>query len=229
MELSMSRINLTRLVSFAAIGAALALPSVVAAQNAPKPTVDQPRAERLFQRMDENRDGVLDQSDMDARRARTFERLDANADGKLDEAERAAQAQKREERREARMKRQIERLERLFDRADTDKNGSVSREEFDVEKARFTGEGGKMHERQAKRAERAGERITKLDADKDGAVSKEEFLKEKPAMFERADADKDGKITKAEFDAAGDKMRAEGKKRHEHRKQDEKPAADKAK
>ncbi|MCL6607451.1 MAG: EF-hand domain-containing protein [Geminicoccaceae bacterium] len=61
--------------------------------------------------------------------------------------------------------------------ADLDRDGTVTRAEFDQARTR---------------------RFERLDADKDGVVSREEFLAADLPAFERLDRDKDGKITPEE-------------------------------
>lgn len=108
-------------------------------------------AER-FDAMDANKDGYLDRADMQARmaerRAGFFAAADANRDGRLsrDEftAHRSAQATQRHQAMEQRAKAagkalptQAERAKRMaeaFDRIDTNKDGAISRAEFDAHK-----------------------------------------------------------------------------------------------
>jgi Ca2+-binding EF-hand superfamily protein len=78
----------------------------------------------------------------------------------------------------------------ILARVDTDKDGKISKAEFDAE-------GAKM--------------FAKLDENGDGKIAENEMPQRHWArfggeMFDRMDADKDGKVTKAEFEAAGDKM-----------------------
>jgi len=112
------------------------------------------------------------------------------------------------------------RHDRMLEKFDTDKDGAVSKAEFEARRAaNFTAadtnrDGGvslaelnAFHEK--KEAERKAERETRmyarLDANKDGKVTKDEF--EGAGMFDRMDKNKDGKI-------AADEMMAHGKGGH---------------
>ncbi|MFW2828817.1 EF-hand domain-containing protein [Sphingomonas sp. ID0503] len=117
--------------------------------------------------------------------------------------------------------------EQHFARFDTDRNGVVTKTEFDAAREKMRGEW------QAKRAERHGERFAKLDADKNGQLSKAEWdagAAHRGAgkgadakgsdrdhrgygmhrmsghgggrWFDRLDANKDGQVTRAEAVAA---------------------------
>ena len=105
---------------------------------------------------------------------------------------------------------------RMFDRADTDKNGSLSQAEVlasaekvferrdsnkdgaidtaDARPHKSKGHHGKGGE------ERAERMLKRLDADNDGKVSQDEMLARASETFERFDADKNGEVTKAEID-----------------------------
>ena len=80
--------------------------------------------------------------------------------------------------------------ERILNRVDTDKDGKISKAEFDA----------------------AGQKMfAKLDENKDGKIEGNEMPQRHWArfgerMFDRMDTDKDGKVTKAEFQAAGERM-----------------------
>jgi Ca2+-binding EF-hand superfamily protein len=80
--------------------------------------------------------------------------------------------------------------QRILKRVDTDKDGKISKAEFDAE-------GSKL--------------FAKLDQNSDGKISESEMPQRHWArfggkMFDRMDADQDGKVTKAEFEAAGEKL-----------------------
>ncbi|MGH8617161.1 MAG: EF-hand domain-containing protein [Burkholderiales bacterium] len=77
---------------------------------------------------------------------------------------------------------------RKFDRMDTDRDGKVSREEF--ERAYQT------------RARRELDRFRMLDTDHDGFLSRQEFAKEAPqgqSAFSALDRNKDGRISQEEY------------------------------
>ncbi len=115
-----------------------------------------------FEALDSNGDGQLTKAEMDAHRAARFSRIDTDGDGLLSQAELEASGAERAERRARRI---ISHLDkdgdgklsetemraggrgdgRLFERADTNNDGTVSKAEFDAVSA-------KLAERRAKRA-----------------------------------------------------------------------------
>ncbi len=124
----------------------------------------QAKAEAAFARMDANRDGTLDQTDRTARRAGMFDRMDADKNGSISRAEfDAMQAKRGAEGGKARgghrmgarhgqmggkmgarsgadrapVTRQafIDRALTMFDRADADRNGTVTQAERNAARA----------------------------------------------------------------------------------------------
>ena len=142
---------------------------------------------------------------MQARKTEMLGKYDANKDGKLDTAERQAMRQafladhpemaaKRKEMRDQR-----------FSRMDTDKNGQISRSEFDAARGQgFEGRGGPGHEGRhggkhgGKWDGKRGDMMAKLDTNKDGQISLAEMRAQATTMFDRVDANKDGKIDASE-------------------------------
>lgn len=127
----------------AALGLTLAAVQTASAQQAPRAGA--------FERLDTNGDGAIDSTELANARTTRFKRLDENGDGVVSEVEQM-RAQDRVRRRaammEAMMARQFERLDTNHDhslsedellsapqplaaRADADKNGVITREEFD--------------------------------------------------------------------------------------------------
>lgn len=128
----------------------------------------QAKAGDRFDKMDFNKDGFVDRSDMQARmtqaRAAFFAGADDNKDGRLsrDEfvVERGARISERREQWAARaaangkaanvrpapsLEQQIQRATAQFDRMDANKDGSLTRAEFDAAKLSRKGPGGKGH------------------------------------------------------------------------------------
>ena len=107
---------------------------------------------------------------------------------------------------------------RHFDRADADKDGKVTRAEFDAARAaRFAGidanKDGALEVSELRAWRRTwpsrlrDARFKALDADSDGKIGADEFVAQRKEAFARIDANKDGRVDKAEFDAAFEKMR----------------------
>lgn len=126
-----------------------------------------------------------------------FAELDANRDGRLDQADRAA------------------RKAGMFDRIDTDRNGSISRAEFDAMHAkrggmhegaghRMAGQHGKMSGRMKGKME--GKMGDMMGADAE-PITRQAFVDRALSRFDRADANRDGTVTQAERKAARDTMR----------------------
>lgn len=112
---------------------------------------------------------------------------------------------------------------KMFERADTDKNGSLSeaevlasaekifeRRDSNKDGALDTADAGpgkgKGHHKMG--GEQRAERMLKrLDTDNDGKISQNEMLARATDTFQRLDADKNGEVTKAEVDAKRDAFR----------------------
>lgn len=102
---------------------------------------------------------------------------------------------------------------RLFDRADTNKDGKVTKSEYDAARgalfAKMDANGDGTIETSELRAwiralpSRVRDaRFKKLDGNGDGRISADEYLARRKAAFDRIDENKDGNIDKAEFDKA---------------------------
>lgn len=103
---------------------------------------------------------------------------------------------------------------RIFDKADTNGDGVITREEFHAARERMfvrldrNGDGyidkddmsGRLTGRQ-KTQERLAELVTQLDRDDDGRVSKAEFVDGPTPLFDRADTDHNGELSKEEVAA----------------------------
>jgi hypothetical protein len=132
-----------------------------------------------------------------ARADRMWERLDVNKDGMLDAADRAAKSAEQ------------------FARIDTDKNGSISRDEFNAHHQQMKGhDGPRSGGHKGRKGGHGGAGMmmagphmaAMADANKDGTVTRAEFDAGVKAHFDMADANKDGKISPEERDAAMKKM-----------------------
>ena len=103
---------------------------------------------RMFDRMDQDGDGLVTRSEAEEARGRWFERLDADGDGYLTIEEMSAQRHRDGGEGKA------ARRERHFARLDRDGDGRIGQSEF---------------------AAKSGHWIERIDADGDGAVSREEW------------------------------------------------------
>lgn len=77
------------------------------------------RAQRWFDRLDTNQDGVISQAEASARQADRFAKIDADDDGMISLEEFSARAQA------------------MFAKADADDNGEISKDEFTAAKEQW--------------------------------------------------------------------------------------------
>jgi Ca2+-binding EF-hand superfamily protein len=148
---------------------------------------------------DLNKDGVIDQTEFQTTRDKWFADLDANKDGFVTADElkafgdkmHAEWAKKHGDHAADKPEgKHGDFSQHILERVDTDKDGKISKAEFDAE-------GSKL--------------FAKLDENGDGKIAQNELPQRHWArfggeMFDRMDVDHDGKVTKAEFQAAGEKM-----------------------
>jgi Ca2+-binding EF-hand superfamily protein len=156
----------------------LATPAL--AQSTPAPTQpNAPPAQRMgpFEMNDTNKDGVLTREEVRAARVAGFDRLDTSRDGflTLEEMRTARMGGPMEERRlrpmggpERLMERPMGHRLKLED-MDANKDGAVTRQEFDAARARVEAE------HRAKSAERREQAFDRLDTNKDGRITTEEM------------------------------------------------------
>lgn len=122
--------------------------------------------------------------------------------------------------------------EGMFDRADANDDGSVTREEFVAARAdQFTKfdrnsdgyvDSNDIPKRLAARRQQNGGAdilVGQFDADGDGKVSKEEFLNGPTLIFDRADADKNNVLDPKELAAAKQAAKAAGEQMRSRRRQ----------
>jgi Ca2+-binding EF-hand superfamily protein len=152
---------------------------------------------------DLNKDGVIDQTEFQTTRDKWFADLDTNKDGFVTADELKAFGEKMHDEwakkhgdqaanqpDSDKTRKHGDFSQRILERVDADKDGKISKAEFDAE-------GSKL--------------FAKLDENGDGKIASNEMPQRHWAkfggkMFDRIDADKDGNVTKAEFQAAGEKM-----------------------
>lgn len=123
-----------------------------------------------------------------------FDAIDANKDGKITAEERRAHHQTMRQTRRTQM------ADRFFTRNDTDKNGEISRAEFDQAHANRPHKAGRKgpgrHHGAQHGAHMAG------PGGKDGTVSRSDFISRHLAKFDAADTDGNGTISQDERKAA---------------------------
>ncbi|PKB14850.1 EF hand domain-containing protein [Novosphingobium kunmingense] len=181
--------TMTKGLSIAAV--ALALAGVAHAQDQrgwAKPDANatitraqaQTKAESMFDRMDANKDGKIDQADRAARQAERFARLDIDKNGQISPEEMAAGHQRKPR----------------PDGAAT--GGDHAGHKMGMRGGHRGGHGGGH-----------GGMMKMADANKDGAITKTEAVAAALAHFDKADANRDGSVTPDERKSAMAKMRAE--------------------
>jgi Ca2+-binding EF-hand superfamily protein len=144
-------------IAAAALAATVALAPLAASaatDDAPQNRMEK-RAEMMskrFDKLDKNKDGAVDMTELEATSTRAFDKADTNKDGVIDEAETKVVRDRMAERRGDRPAKP-NRKDRL-QRADADKDGKITREEF---------------------AATAAPWFKRADADKDGKVTKAEL------------------------------------------------------
>ena len=204
-----------------------------------------PRHAAMIERLDADKDGKVSLDEFKTNISAAFKTFDADGDGQVTKDEiktrheafrdarkavrNAADADKDKAREALRAAGpfMLPGAGRMFDRADTDKNGTLSEAEvlasaekiferrdsnkdgaIDTADARpHKGKGwGKGHHGKGG-AERAERMLKRLDADSDGKVSQAELLQRASETFQRFDADGNGEVTKAEVDARREAFR----------------------
>jgi len=170
------------------------------------------QAMRLLKESDKNGDGKLSKDEYPAGARVEFAKADANGDGFVDALEVAQLVDRQGKRPEGGLDRlkklkeqdangdgRIDRAEwkgppEMFDRADADKDGALSKEEIQEAVRRLApdGAGGKL----------GGAMFRRQDADGDGKISRGEW-KMAADLFDRLDTNKDGFLEMAEVQPKG--------------------------
>jgi Ca2+-binding EF-hand superfamily protein len=171
-----------------------------------------------FKAMDKNGDGKVSRDEFPGRPA-MFERVDGNKDGFLEASEVKALAAKAGA---ATMPPAAQPGARIM-AMDKDGDGKVSREEFMGAPAMFdrldvNNDGSLSKDEAAEAPKIMADLLRAMDKDGDGKISREEF-RGQPERFTQLDADKDGFISQAEIRASAPAAqsspaakKAEGKK-----------------
>ncbi len=100
----------------------------------------------MIEKLDTDKDGAVSKAEFEAKRAADFTAADTNKDGSVSQAELSAFHEKKAAERKA------EREKRMYERLDANKDGKVTKDEFD-----------------------AGERFDRMDKNDDGKVSGDEM------------------------------------------------------
>lgn len=176
--------------------AALALAAAIAGTA----MAQQATADRPTVRANADRNGQITRAEFVDARIQRLRAIDANGDGTITTAEQS----------DAKRARRAERLNGRFDRFDADRNGSISRAEFEARPDR----GGRG--RSADRMRRGGPRAERMAARREarGPLVISEAEARATQAFTRLDANSDGALTPAERRSARQQM---GQVRQERR------------
>jgi Ca2+-binding EF-hand superfamily protein len=177
----------------------------------------------MFAKLDTDHDGFITKDELNAiqtqreqkmeQRAtqfdpsKIFDRLDLNHDGKVTTVEaEAAHKQRVEAKGDEPAKAHATAFGGLFAHADTNKDGVITRAEFDA-----MGQQMKAHMEQAAVAHggMAGHMFDAADTNKDGKVSLAEMQQTALAHFDRIDVNHNGKITRDERKQAREQLKAQ--------------------
>lgn len=163
----------------------------------------------MFAKLDTNRDGAISKDELSAMEmkrdqkfeqraqrfdpAKMFDRIDLNHDGKITTAEaEAAHSQQAKAKDGQPAKAHAAAFSGLFARADTNKDGVITKAEFDTMGQQIK---ARIEKAGARRDGMATRMFTTADANKDGRVSLAEMQTSALAHFDRVDANHDGKIS----------------------------------
>lgn len=178
--------------------------------------------------VDANNDGAVTRAEAQAAATARFARMDANNDGRLTAEDRAAVRERRHGER--------------FTAMDSDRNGSISRAEWDAHRAQMAqrraarsdddddgDRRGRGHGRHGMRHGGEGEGRgmamgRRADTNGDNAVDRAEFLAAANTRFQRVDANNDGTISTAERQATRERMRDRRDDRRGRGRDDARPA-----
>jgi Ca2+-binding EF-hand superfamily protein len=175
----------------------------------------------LFKTADTNKDGVIDQTEFQGSRDKWFADLDTNKDGFITTDELKAfgekmHAQWQQKHADANgsqaqtapdASRGDRMAQHILARVDTDKDGKISKAEFDTESTALfkllekKSDGKIASDEVPARHWGKGPQFGMMDTDKDGKVTKAEFTAAEDQMFQKLDENGDGVITADEMQA----------------------------
>lgn len=136
--------------------------------------------------------GPQTRSEVEAKVKEHFAKVDANKDGAITKEEEQA----------FRTARRGEMREKMFGMLDADKNGQISRAEFDARHDGKDEHHSGMHGMGGHRMMMDGGMFAKADGNGDGKVTLSEATGKALSMFDRADTNKDGTVSPEERRAA---------------------------
>ena len=209
-----------------------AVTSPALAQQSQTPSQASTQAQRPspFERADANKDGVMTLDEVRTARSAAFTRLDVNRDGFLVQSEMPTPRQDRrpgrpDDRQGKSLGDQMRQGSGLMTTADTNRDGTITRSEYDaawsrLQSARVTALDAAKSRSFARldrnndgtitRVETEAGRGAQLDTNNDQRVSLGEWLARPNPLFERGDANKDGRVTREEAAAIVRQVRGEG-------------------
>lgn len=186
----MKKLILTALA--AALVASVAVPAM-AAQRGDGPRKGPP-VQRMMERFDANRDGIVLAEEISAHRQAMFDQVDTDKSGSLSKDELKAFGDERKEMRQK--NREERRAERDAGKGDMkgkhgDRDGRMA--------GKHHGKHDGKHDGKGRDGKRGGMWMERIDADKNGEISLEEFTAVDGKMFERFDRNGDNKIDITDF------------------------------
>jgi Ca2+-binding EF-hand superfamily protein len=183
----------TKFAILATLSATLAGGAAFAAAHKEKREHRGDRAERMFERMDADKDAKVTAEEMKAFAAKRFATRDLDGDGLVSRADREARRKAKHEERQA----------KRFEALDTDGDGMISKAEFAAAPERGMrgdrrGERGERGERRGMRGQRRGERGERRGRGHrgmNGPLTIQEAEARAMQRFERIDSDEKRYIT----------------------------------
>lgn len=161
----------------------------------------------------------MSRADMIGKVQSHFAKMDADKDGFVTRQEIASRMKQRHEKRAERIRERMPDRGAMFDRLDSNKDGSISRSEFmaaeGMMKAHRAGHHARHHAghhrvmRHMRMGMIHGKMFEMADSDKDGRVSLQEATAMAASHFDKADANRDGTLSMDEMHKAHEAHKAQ--------------------